>query len=1555
MATLIQSKQIEGIVTASVIEGQLSVSGSIIATGSQSVFSQITASAISSSGPIYGVRYDDIDGTPNFIAGTGIVITQVGDNITITNTGGGGGGVSGSAELISSVAQLNAYTGSNDIIILGLNQFTASIQSQVDSLIASTSSYETTGRGIISGSSQLTSSLDSRYALSGSIGGGSTDISSLNTFTSSIQTQVDGLSAATSSYITEIPQGTISGSQQISDLGFVTSSSTSVPAGTISGSAQITALGFTSGSHTDIPSGVISGSTFTDFSSSVATDISNLESTLTTRVDGVEQVVVSRLDNIETFTSSIDTRVTALEGATDLTGSDTQTLSISGDQLTISSGNTITIPTGSSSSIPAGTISGSTQITNIITDSYISESAARSGFGSGGGGSTDITLLNSFTSSYYIDSASFDSRIGDIIETGSVIAPFAFARVATTSNGSGTDISWANWNFLNGTLDFTFSTPQPDTNYIVVTDAELNDDGRLVSIQNKTVNGFEASFYTTSGVTTPSGVNPFTIMVYGSNPTQTVRVNVTGAPAGTISGSSQVDITQTDGYTTFSSSIQSTIDAIQHTQIPSGTVSGSTQITNIITDEYISSSAAASGFGSGGSTDISALNSFTSSADTRITNLENFSSSLDSTFATDSELSSLSSSIATTIDNIQHTDVTKLNEFTSSIQSEVDSLTSATSSYLTSLPSGLVSGSTQITDGSNIVSGSVLRTLDGTGVVSGSVLRTLDGTGVVSGSVLRTLDGTGVVSGSVLRTLDGTNVFSGSILPGTNITIDSSSGDYVISSTASGSGSGDVSFDGNRVISNTLLGDLYTDGFNAGTSGSIQDFLSAVFFPSYAPVATFSTQTSNLNTNLGTENGVIETFTLTDEDSNTPYSATISGTNASSFKLVPQNSNSSSWEIQSATDLSAGSYTYDITVTDSNNDTRTYSGRSVTIAQAETGSLSTTGTLYIIESATTGPIYLGTNGRSGTQGGVSVSYSPNYGSQVATNFQSSNPLISVNSSTGVLSVGTAISGSGNVSGDLITTTITYNDQYGNSGSKDININVTQNNAPDITFTNSSRLNTNQAVSGGGTLVTISFNDTESDSINYDSFVFTDTSGQLTTTKSGGNYLVTANSDLSGSTSYSISATIEDVHGFRSNTESHSFTITQASNGTLTGDTTMYIIESALTGDSFRDATGFGNGNVADVNVTYSPSAGSQVVQSFNSTNPAILINSSGNMSLGVNLSGSLTQSGDTISTTITFQDQYGNIGSGLVTANIFGNNAPSVSFVSASSYDTDTAINGSTAGTITISDTESNSPYIVTLGGTDGTKFNAVPQNAASSSWLVQPTASISIANTFSIDISVTDNYGESTSLTNKSIIVDEVSSGGTIYVYTLPIDGSYTNVTGITAAGSGTPPTPSISNAYGFFTSFVDNDTLGDSTITVAYGSNFTATLRGSASGNNVDTVLNDLGALTIGGSPASERIFVFIPFGSPMNGVPTSLTISDPGGSSTSGEYVVFVSPDGTYQDSSGGVSNDIKSSNIHKLTLDTAVDGYTDWIVIGTEDKFNNANAYVRIVPSSGSVPS
>ena len=61
----------------------------------------------------------------------------------------------------------------------------------------------------------------------------------------------------------------------------------------------------------------------------------------------------------------------------------------------------------------------------------------------------------------------------------------------------------------------------------------------------------------------------------------------------------------------------------------------------------------------------------------------------------------------------------------------------------------------------------------------------------------------------------------------------------------------------------------------------------------------------------------------------------------------------------------------------------------------------------------------------------------------------------------------------------------------------------------------------------------------------------------------------------------------------------------------------------------------------------------------------------------------------------------------------------------------------------------------------------------SSSPFTIQPTGSLE-AGTYSINITVTDNYGESVTLTNESITVDAAEVLTNIYVYTLPIDGTY-------------------------------------------------------------------------------------------------------------------------------------------------------------------------------------
>ena len=119
-----------------------------------------------------------------------------------------------------------------------------------------------------------------------------------------------------------------------------------------------------------------------------------------------------------------------------------------------------------------------------------------------------------------VDSAYISSRF----PTGgssNVIVPFAFAFANTTSNGSGTGISWSNWNSGNSTLDFTFDVAQPNTDYAVVTESETYDD-YFVGITNKATTGFRAEFYDGSGSRQPSAFSPFTFLVYGSNPQQRI-------------------------------------------------------------------------------------------------------------------------------------------------------------------------------------------------------------------------------------------------------------------------------------------------------------------------------------------------------------------------------------------------------------------------------------------------------------------------------------------------------------------------------------------------------------------------------------------------------------------------------------------------------------------------------------------------------------------------------------------------------------------------------------------------------------------------------------------------------------------------------------------------------------------------------------------------------------------------------------------------------------------------------------------------------------------------
>ena len=802
-------------------------------------------------------------------------------------------------------------------------------------------------------------------------------------------------------------------------------------------------------------------------------------------------------------------------------------------------------------------------------------------------------------------------------------------------------------------------------------------------------------------------------------------------------------------------------------------------------------------------------------------------------------------------------------------------------------------------------------------------------------------------SGSVLRDASGFEAGNASQL---TVSYSGSDGTPSVQSFTSSNAAIDIDNSGNLTLAVDISGSATSSGDTISSDITFQDnygnlgsgSLTVNVFANSHPSASFTNNSGVYNTNQATSSALMVSLTITDEETDTPFSMSLSGTDASKFNIVPQNSNTSSVQLTAASDFDGGTYSYTASIFDQFGETSQYE-REITIAQATLGTLSTNGTFYVIESATnTVPIKTNSDGRTGTNADLGVSYSPNYGSQVVQSFTSSNAFIAVNSS-GALTVGNPISGSGNVSGDTLNSNITWADQHGNIGSGSISVNITTNNAPTTSSISTQFENTNQAT-GSSQLLSLTISDVESDSIPDSALswsIYNDTYFVPNISSPYMRLLVNNTSVPSGT--YPWEVHLQDVHGFSTRVVSGSLVIAQADTGTMSGDTAIYAIESALSGSVLRDATGFGNGNASDVDVSYSPAYGSPVVQSFTSSNAAIAISDSGAMTLAVDLSGSATQSGDTVSTTITFDDQYGNVGSGSVTLNVFGNSSPVAAFTSSSNYESDNATSGSDAGALVVTDVESNSPFTVTLAGTDGGKFDV---SGSTSPFEIQPTGSLA-AGTYSINITVTDSYSESVTLSNQSIVVDQSANNGKVYIYysNYASDGNYTSaynsVMGASTLNSDTPPEVTAYTANTASPYYKIKTSVGDSSYALAGGK--TMTLAATISGSDFPTILSaSAGAMSWG---TTVQTVIVIPSGSSMTNVPTSMT--DGFGGSTVGEYALVHYADGT------SAPLGASPSMIHTLDVDGTQGGFDKWHVLGAKINSSATNMRIKVVPSSGSL--
>ena len=756
------------------------------------------------------------------------------------------------------------------------------------------------------------------------------------------------------------------------------------------------------------------------------------------------------------------------------------------------------------------------------------------------------------------------------------------------------------------------------------------------------------------------------------------------------------------------------------------------------------------------------------------------------------------------------------------------------------------------------------------------------------------------------------------------------SGDLTIAVPMSGSFSS-----GDTIASTIYWSDQYGNTDN--------DTISVNVTLNASPSASFTNTTGNYNTNEAISQSSMVSFTISDTESDTPYTASLSGTDASKLNLIPGNIASSSFTIQAVEQLVTQSYSYNVAIRDNFGKQTDYNGRSFTIAAADTGTMSTNGTFYVIESAVGGNnIVTNSNGRTGTQADLSVSYDSSQGSPSVQSFTSSNALIAVNNS-GNLTVGNPISGSGNLNGSTINSNITFTDNFGNVGSGSISVNVTENTPPDIIFYNTSgNLNTNLARSGS-TLTTISFSDTESNTILYDNFVGAESAG-LNFKRSGNTFLVQPTGSLAAG-SYTISGSITDNHGFSSNTESHTFTIAAADDGTLTQNGTFYIIESAVSQSEVVTNSNGRTGTQAQVGVSYSPNYGSQAYTSISSSNHQIVVDGSGNLESSINIASGSYSSGDTISTTINWTDQYGNSDSSAININVTANQAPTVaSFTDVTANWTASNAQGTDLVTFTISDTESNTPYSASLSGAGASQLQVNYLNATSSSIAIEAASSLA-AGTINYNVRITDAFGKTTDYTGRTITV--ASQPFNVYGYGIawaanPSSQAQMIATMGDAGGDG------VGIESGSLIAKLQSGSLG-STFTSPYGAPATVTLYHSSStlttldDNNGGNGVSSFGYFNF--SSTAQHVAIVFPSSSALAGKPVSMYDGVPPDSTgTDNEFYLYAkdaSIPGTL------------ASGVYYFDTENPVQGNSRWGIIYAEGK-NTNNSRAFLMPDSASAP-
>ena len=556
------------------------------------------------------------------------------------------GVVSGS--LIASASAAKTTNDTQDGRLTNIESFSASVNTSVAALNTSSASQQISidALNVVSGSNLIR--LTNLESTSASL---NTSVSNLNTTSASLNTSVSNLNTTTASLNTSVAAlNTSSASQQISidALNSYTSSNTSTTAlnaFTASAENRFTEIGVVSGSLISSASAAsIANANQNTFTQSANVRLNNLESTsasVNTSLFNINSFTESadvRLDNLEAKSASVDTSVfniNSFSSSTLVSLSNLQSKSASVDTSIFNiNGTTASLNTSVaalntySSSLKTAfeltgsnvvvlgdfTVRGTTTSVESNTIQLGDNIIELNGTGAANGGLLvkDPTAPNTVSGSLLWDStndywkagaAGAESKValmgGDNLVTSSAQLLFDqitgystySSSVATSFSASNASITSLSASVSSVTGEFSSSVATSFSASVAsqtllsssFASSQATQNGRLDNLETTSgsLNSFSSSINTTiktklnaenvvSGssqidITSTTGYSTFSGSIATSISASVAGAtwdNLVGKPAGIVSGSIQVDITATTGFSTFSSSIETRISLI---------------------------------------------------------------------------------------------------------------------------------------------------------------------------------------------------------------------------------------------------------------------------------------------------------------------------------------------------------------------------------------------------------------------------------------------------------------------------------------------------------------------------------------------------------------------------------------------------------------------------------------------------------------------------------------------------------------------------------------------------------------------------------------------------------------------------------------------------------------------------------------------------------------------------------------------------------------------------------------------------------------------------------